>query len=227
MAVRFWLPCVLGLVLGCGDDHRPGTIAESSAPPSTDPNGSSGNGGGGGTGGNAGNTVGAPGDPAPGVFYNVGDVLDAKLAWQGYIEGSDELSTISLSDYHDPTGTLGVRALLITEGQSDCGPCVAEAKDLAQKMPAKWKDLGIKVIQLLVSDSNGDPASTAIAFAWKNKVKASWAVGIDPGFTFAQIGSNPYPIQIIVDPRTLTIVNRIEGYHAELPELEALAKKNQ
>lgn len=215
MASRSWLLC-LPLLLACGED-RPRPISESGSTAGLPPAG----------GGGQGNSAGAPGNPATGAFYNVGDTLDPTLSWQGYTEGSDELGTISLADYHDPTGALGVRAILLTEGQADCAPCVAEAKDLTAKMAGKWKDKGIKIIQLLVSDALGKPASSFVAFTWKNKVNASWAVGLDPQFTFAQNGSNPYPIQVIIDPRTLTIVDRIEGYRAELPEVEALAEKNQ
>lgn len=232
MASRTWLPFFLVVILGCGESSSTKPIGDSSAPPAANTIGIAGNGGNGGNGGGgsggSGATVGAPGDPAPGLFYSVGDILtEEQLSWKGYTEKSDELGTISLSDYYDPTGALGIRALLLTEGQADCGPCVAEAKDLAQNLAGKWKDQGIKVIQLLVSDVYGAPASSEVAMAWKNKVHASWAVGMDPNFTFSQIGSNPFPIQIIVDPRTLTITHRIEGYRAKLPELEALAEKNK
>jgi hypothetical protein len=215
MAPRPWL-LALPLLLACSED-RPGPISEPSAPLVGSP----------GAGGSQGGAVGAPGDPASGAFYAVGDKLRPDLAWQGYSPGSDELGLLSLADFHDPTGALGIRALLVTEGQADCAPCVAEAKDLAAKMNGKWKDKGIRVLQLLVSDAKGNPASGPTALAWRTKTKASWPVGLDPSFTFAQIGNNPFPIQVVIDPRTLTIVARIEGYRAELPEVEALAEKNQ
>lgn len=205
----------LSLLLACSDD-APRPIADAQGPPSATGAGSGGSG-----------AVGAPGDPAPGVFYSVGDKLSPQLSWQGYTDGATELSVISLDAYHDPQGTRGINALLITEGQADCGPCIAEAKDLPKNLAGPWADLGIKVLQLIVADGKGAAATTETALYWKNKIHASWAVAADPQFTFAQIGSNPYPIQVLIDPRTLTIVDRIEGYRATLPELEALAAKNK
>jgi hypothetical protein len=215
MVPRPW-PLALPLLLACSEE-RPGPISEPNAPLVGSP----------GAGGSQGGSVGAPDDPASGAFLAVGDKLSPDLAWQGYAPGSDELGLLPLADFHDPTGALGIRALLITEGQADCAPCVAEAKDLTAKMNGKWKDRGIRVLQLLVSDAKGNPASGPVALAWRSKTKASWPIGLDPGFTFAQVGNNPFPVQVVVDPRTLTIVARIEGYRAELPEVEALAEKNQ
>ncbi|MCS6901319.1 MAG: hypothetical protein RMJ98_16805 [Myxococcales bacterium] len=214
MVSRRWL-LSLPLLLACTEE-RPGAISEPGTPLLRHP----------GAGGDQGSSVGAPRDPASGTFLAVGDKLQPDLAWQGYSPDSNELGVLSLADFHDPTGALGIRALLITEGQADCAPCVAEAKDLAAKMSGPWKDKGIRVLQLLVSDAKGNPASSATALAWRSKTKAAWPVGLDPGFTFAQIGHNPFPIQVVIDPRTLTIVARIEGYRAELPEVEVLAEKN-
>ena len=210
MRASTWLLAASLLAVACGDDKGPGTVGEPSAPLTPPSSGGAG---------------GAPSGPS--TFYSVGDPLDASLSWKGYTEGSAELGTITLGDYHDPTGEKGIRAILLTEGQADCAPCVAEAKDLSEKMAGKWQSLGIQVIQLLVTDGSGKPASASTALAWRDKIKAPWPVGIDPEFTFAQIGSNPYPIQVLIDPRTLTLVDRITGYRAELPEVEALAEKNQ
>jgi hypothetical protein len=213
MVSRRWVILGATLLLACGEEKKPGTVGEGG--PIVTPNPVPEGGSGGGSGGNG------------FVFYSVGDVLDAGLSWQGFAEGSGEPGTITLADYHDPTGEKGIRALLITEGQADCAPCVQEAKVLQKKMAGPWLDRGTRVVQLLVSDASGKPATTSTAQAWKTKIQASWAVGIDPDFTFAQVGSNPYPIQVLVDPRTLTIVDRFAGYRPELPEVEALAEKNR
>lgn len=222
LAALLALPlCLLG---ACGGDDKPGGISDGT----TSPAGPTG-GGQAGQGGAAGSGVGAPGDPPPSGegFIQVGDKLDPELAWPGYVEGNPDAGMISLGDYFDPDGSKGITALLITEGQADCGPCIKEAKDIAASLPEKWTPAGIRVVQLVVSDIKGNPATLDTALAWKQSSAASWPVGADPNFTFAQLGSNPYPIQVIVDPRTLTVVDRLEGYRPTLPELEALAKKNR
>ena len=212
----------LAALVACGGEEAPGGIADGSTQGSK--GATPGKGGAGGTG-----SVGAPGDPPPSNegFLQVGDVLDPTMAWAGYAEGSSEAGTVTLADYADPDGKKGITALLITEGQADCGPCIKEAKDIVANLPERWTPAGIKVLQLVVSDAAGNPATTAVASTWKQHAAATWAVAADPNFTFAQAGSNPSPTQVLVDPRTLTIVDRLEGYRPELPELEALAAKNK
>ena len=179
MRASSWLLVASLLAVACGDDKGPGTVGEPGAP--FNPPASNGGSGG------------APSGPS--TFYAVGDQLDASLSWKGYTEGSTELGTITLGDYHDPTGEKGIRAILLTEGQADCAPCVAEAKDLSENMAGKWKSRGIQVIPLLVSDGNGKPASATTALAWRDKINATWPVGIDPEFTFAQIGQPQAPVR--------------------------------
>lgn len=230
MSALRWLVLASSLLVACGDDGGKKAISDSDADPisagGTGGSGSAGAASTAGTSGAAGQQTGAPGDPPPANSI-VGTVLDPAMSWKGYTAGSDELGVVTLSEYFDPKGDKGIRALLITEGQSDCGPCIAEATDIHENLQGKWGQLGIKVMQLVVSDINGQTATTSTAYAWKKRIAASWAVAADPEFTFAEVGSNPYPIQIIVDPRTLTITHRLEGYRKELPELEALAEKNQ
>jgi hypothetical protein len=182
--------------------------------------------------GGAGGSAGAEGAPGPGsgsVFhvYKVGDTLPGELTWQGFPEGSTELTTLALADYHDPTGAKGINALLITEGSPTCGPCIVEAKDLPPRLAGQWGKLGVRVLQLMIDNGHSGTATSLTAQQWKNSVKATWAVGVDADFTFAELGSNPLPIQIVVDPRTLKVVARLNGYQATLPAVDELAESNQ
>jgi hypothetical protein len=160
-------------------------------------------------------------------FYKVGDTIDPTTSWHGYAENSSEEIVISISDFYDPTGSKGIAALLITEGSTDCPACVTEAMDLPGHIAGSWAKNGIKVLQLMVSDATGKAATSGTALQWGKKVHATWPVAADPDFTFAQAGNNPYPIQVIVDPRTMKIVARISGYHTTYPELDSLAEKNK
>ena len=165
--------------------------------------------------------------PGTGLRYSVGDTLDSALSWRGFADGGSEASQIAVSDYLDTTGSRGINALLITEGTTVCPACLLEAKDLPGRLSGPWGKLGVKVVQLLVQDSAGAGATTITAEQWRKATQASWAVAADPGFTFARAGSNPFPVQILVNPRTLRIVARFDGYHATLPEVDALAESNQ
>ena len=201
---------LLGLLACCGGGDHPAAIGDAPDPPA------------------ASSPSDAPVAPAgTGLRYSVGDTLDHTLAWQGFVDGSAEASLISVTDYLDPTGARGINALLITQGTTVCPACLKEAQDLPARLAGAWGTLGVKVLQLLVQDSAGAGATTVTAEQWRKATQASWAVAADPGFTFAQAGSNPFPVQILVNPRTLQIVARFDGYHATLPQVDALAQSNQ
>ena len=51
-------------------------------------------------------------------------------------------------------------------------------------------------------------------------------IAIDPRFSFATFGENGLPTQLVVDPRTMQIVYRQEGYSPMYPDLENLANRN-
>lgn len=212
--------------MACSSGDGPQAIGD--APDDTPSQGSqggaagSGGTGGGGQGGSNDPTTTGPSDG----FYKVGDKLDPATSWHGYAEGSSEEIVISMADFYDPMGSKGLAAVLITEGSTDCPACITEAMDLPGHVAGSWSKNGVKVLQLMVSDQGKD-ASSGTALQWGKKVHATWPVAADPDFTFAAQGENPYPIQVVIDPRTLTIVARIAGYHTTYPELDALAEKNK
>lgn len=164
--------------------------------------------------------------PKPAPRFPVGTKLDAALSWDGYPAGSAEAGTIHLSDLADPDGSKGIRAIFVSEDQITCDACVEETQSLLAKAPA-WTADGIAILQLVIFDANGQPASVADALAWRDHFQVGWSVGADPSFTFHEIGSNPLPVQLVVDPRTLTIVARFNGLaDAAFSSAEQLAKKN-
>lgn len=156
-----------------------------------------------------------------------GKQLDPSLSWEGYPKGQSEPTTIRLSDFHDPDGSKGIVALLITQDAFTCDFSYEATREIHGRWPG-WNDDGIEVLQLVVFDYGDKEATVETARAWKEHFDASWGVGADPAFTFHEVGSNPLPVQIVVDPRTLTIVARENANdHRMLTELEALADKNR
>ena len=87
--------------------------------------------------------------------------------------------------------------------------------------------MGIRVLTLMVQDQSSAPASVATAQEWKDYFQLdSSAVAADPNFSFATSGSVGLPLEIIVDPRTMQIVDRQEGYSGVHTALEQLAQQN-
>ncbi|MBK9001698.1 MAG: hypothetical protein IPM35_38745 [Myxococcales bacterium] len=158
---------------------------------------------------------------------SVGKVVDPKLSWQGYVKGSATPTTISISDYFDCDGTRGVNALFLSQAALWCGACQTEASALNGHMSGGWTQKGIEVLVLVIEDKLGNPAQLKHAESWKNTFKAQgWSVAADPAFSFQGPGSNGLPLGIIVDPRTMKIVDKSSGYDPYNTTLVQLATKN-
>ena len=155
-----------------------------------------------------------------------GQTLPASLAWQGFAEGSDTATTVRLADLADPDGSRGIRGILVETVTPLCSICIDERPTLDGLANGKWRDLGIHVVQLVLEDDQGTPATVETAHAWKVASGASWSVVADPGFTFSHTGTNPLPVRLAVDPRTMTVVTRTEGKDTTWAGVEALAAAN-
>lgn len=208
-APRYLLALTIGLSIGCsssGSSPLPDTVPASEA--------------------TGGDDAGADSEQ-PEARFPPGTRLDKDLSWEGYAKGESEPSTIRLSDFHDPDGSRGIHALLITQDAFTCDFSYDATREMHARWP-EWQEEGIELLQLVVYDYGDKPATVDTAHAWKDHFKASWGVGADPNFTFHEIGHNPLPIQIVVDPRTLTVVARANANdHRMLTELEELAEKNR
>lgn len=177
--------------------------------------------------GNQSEEAGTSDDSGGGLRFGPGTELDPSLSWEGFAHGSDSVSTIRLADYHDADGSKGIHALLLTQESLTCDFSYDASEEIKKRAPS-WSEQGIEVLQLVIHDSKDEPATVEVARQWKDHFEATWSVGADPAFTFHEIGSNPLPIQIVVDPRTLTVVARANANdHRMLTELESLAERNR
>lgn len=163
--------------------------------------------------------------PDSGFGVNVGSYVSGNLAWQGYTEGAAQSGTVSIQDYFDCDGSKGIHALLIDSSAAWCGPCQEEAGDLASKL-SSFQAKGIRVITLMIENGAGNPATLATATTWRDNFGLEgFAVAADPNFSFSGNGSVGLPLQIIVDPRTMKIVGREEGF-GDYSTLLNLAQQN-
>lgn len=163
--------------------------------------------------------------PTSGFGVNIGNHVQGNLAWQGYAEGADSPGTISIQDYFDCDGSKGINALLIVSSATWCGACQQEAADLPSHAAA-FAQKGIRVLTLMVENAAGQPATLSTATSWRSNFGLEdYATAADPNFTFAGSGSIGIPLQIVVDPRTMVIVNRTEGFGG-YSAVTQLANKN-
>jgi thiol-disulfide isomerase/thioredoxin len=151
----------------------------------------------------------------------------ANLQWQGYAPGQSSISTLNMADLYDCDGRNGINAILIDQSAHWCGACQQEASMLPQYMQT-WGPQGVKVITLIIQDSQQQPATTASAQLWRNtfNLMQDWVVA-DPAFSFAHSGQNGLPMNILVDPRTMQIVKVLEGFGGQDPAVSQLALKNK
>jgi hypothetical protein len=157
----------------------------------------------------------------------VGSTLDPSLSWTGFRENESASSTISIQDYFDCDGTKGTNALLLSEGAVWCGACQEEASELNSRMAGGWSQKKIRVLSLIIETGSGNPATIQTAQSWKETFNAQgWAVAADPDFTFSTGFGDALPTSLVVDPRTMKIVDRQEGFDPNNPTLDQVANSN-
>jgi thiol-disulfide isomerase/thioredoxin len=171
--------------------------------------------------------------PTAGLGFGVGKVVPPHHTWKGFPDNSLATSTpvdVAFDDYYDCDGSKGVNALLVDTSALWCGACQEAASHFTQEIKSSWAALGIHVITLMVDDAQpGQPATIKTVTGWKTTYKLdNSTVVVDPGFTFAPPGETTIglPVEVIVDPRTMKIVDSQEGYSGDYSALIALAKKN-
>jgi len=150
---------------------------------------------------------------------STGNVLDPTLTWQGYAANQTTVSTLTMSDLFDCDGKKGIDALIFDNSAGWCAACEDQAHDEAQ-LTAQYDQLNIKAITLLIMDAAEAPATTATALAWRTTYSLL-DVGIyaDPNFVLQPLNVTTIglPLTMIVDPRTMKVVEVLEGYASTYP----------
>ena len=161
----------------------------------------------------------------------LGQIVPEQMAWQGYIEGQSNPAPTTLwpRDWYDPTGELGINAVMVIVANHDCAKCKQEAEFLQNRMAA-WKsqDRMIKVTTLLIDSKTGGVASWEDALDWKKVYyQVDEAVGSDPLSTFLTEKVLAMPYHAIINPRTMRIIETQEGLIDKYDGLEKLADSNK
>lgn len=160
----------------------------------------------------------------------LGQVVPEQMAWQGYGEHQSNPSPITLwsKDWYDPTGELGINAVMVIVAKHDCAKCKSEAA-MIENYLGTWDSQGrlIKIITLLIDSKDGKVASWTDALDWKKtyyQIDAS--VGADPLATFLPYDVLAYPYHAVINPRTMRIIETQEGLIDKYDNLEKLADSN-
>jgi hypothetical protein len=160
-----------------------------------------------------------------------GEVPGDNLTWEGYVDGSPETSQIGISEYYDCAAARGINALLVVQSATWCGLCQEEAGDIDRHMSeaSGWRAKGIEVLTLMIEDIDGSPANVRTALNWRNQFKLNTStVAADPAFSFVDRTSDVIglPEIIVIDPRTMEVIDVQQGYSGDHTLLEQVAARN-
>lgn len=145
----------------------------------------------------------------------IGDVIqDATFFGYKNAEASAEgaLESFSLSDFYDPDGTKGVKAIYVSVSASWCPPCQAEAKALPGIYDSV-KDLGVAFFQDLYEGPTQKPATQSDLDKWLKKYQLPFTVVMDPkGKMNAYFDRNSIPYSMLIDAKTMKILATESGF---------------
>jgi hypothetical protein len=136
--------------------------------------------------------------------------VDPNHCWDGYAEDASNPELICMGSYYDPDGSKGIGVLLVTQSTEWCDTCNAEADDLPKRFGGPWQGLGVHVLELMVEADDG-PATLQTARAWQSDHRTTWSIGVDTAGSFLEDGKRNFPVNVVIDPRTMKVTDRFDG----------------
>jgi len=135
------------------------------------------------------------------------------------------LQPISLADFYNPGGTETYpagspygggspkpKALLIDIGATWCSPCQLEAKTTLPPKYAMYHPLGGEFLFVLADGPvQGVPAMGSELTNWVTKFNTTYPSVLDANRALSSAFSTAYPVNILIDTRTMTIVDVESG----------------
>jgi AhpC/TSA family protein len=228
-------------LFGCSSSPLEGLPAnETGAGPSAVPAGSGGTNAGAGPSANAGAGVAGPTStwaPYPAGPYGTsrGATIEnlSFLGWShpdlaGYEPSKFEV--VRLSDFYDPDGHTGIKLLAINASAVWCSVCRAEYAEMnATQIYDTLRPLGVEILGALFEDNAFYPAQPQDLKNW-GKLSAhsvKFPLVLDPGFKLGTyFDSDATPLNMLIDVRTMTIVQITMGYSASYwSQVQTLLKK--
>jgi hypothetical protein len=127
-----------------------------------------------------------------------------------------KFETVRLSDFYDPDGHTGVKLLAINASAVWCGVCRSEYQDMNKTaVYSTVHPKGIEILGSLFEDSQYYPAQPRDLHNWgvPTSFNVKFPLVLDPGFKLgAFFDSDATPLNLLVDVRTMTIVQVTMGY---------------
>jgi hypothetical protein len=161
----------------------------------------------------------APDYPAGPFGTEEGDTL-ANDCFKGFRDPTkvshDEasLETLAFSDYYDPSGSKGVKLILIDTSAVWCSACRVEHEGLSAKND-EYSPKGLRILSTLFQDAMRDPATVQDLATWVETFSSDYAMALDPDYQLGAFASaDTAPLNLVVDARTMTIEKKLLGDQA-------------
>ncbi len=164
---------------------------------------------------------------APYGFKKGSIIPNVKLVgFANFVKDSSGAKVVELAEYYNPTGdgvypegsvfeagTPKPKALAIAIGCVWCPPCNAEAADVFPVLYPKYKAQGGEILSVLIDGpTQNKPATLKSLFNWSTKYDLDYAGVIDPASRMMNLATDQaYPTNVIIDTRTMKIVQSIAG----------------
>jgi hypothetical protein len=159
-----------------------------------------------------------------------GQTVDPGLTWRGYQGDARTPSTVSVEDYLDCDGSKGIRALVVDQSAAWCDVCQGTAAELDAEMQGSWIRSGVRVLMLVTEAVDRTPATVETAKVWHDRYGGDGiTVVADPGYAFRDTAGErlaPLPYRLLVDPRTMEILDIDVGAPASFDDVLSLVEKN-
>ncbi|MEI9939329.1 MAG: hypothetical protein WDO69_19075 [Pseudomonadota bacterium] len=127
-----------------------------------------------------------------------------------------KFETVRLSDFYDPDGLTGVKLLAINASAVWCSVCRAEYEDMnSTQVYDTVHPMGVEILGTLFEDNAYYPAQPQDLKNWGvlSTHAVKFPLVLDPGFKLgAFFDSDATPLNMLVDVRTMTIVQVTMGY---------------
>jgi hypothetical protein len=172
--------------------------------------------------------------PYPAGPYGIGKgSIIADYKFVGYVNSvanNTALAEIQMADFYNPdgngvyeegslfpVGTMKPKALMIPVASVWCGPCNYEADAVLPGLYAEYAPLGGQFLANIADGATpGKAATQKSLYNWANKYDVNYPITIDPTYKLgALFEADAFPANMIIDPRTMEIVEVISGVAEE------------
>jgi hypothetical protein len=159
--------------------------------------------------------------PAGPYGVGLGSTLEdfAFLGWRDPVTSEydlERMETVRLSEFYNPDGRSDVKLIWINASAVWCTVCRAEMRDInIQDIKGTMGPKGLQLIETLFEDNDSLPAKPLDLKKWGEVVDHSidFPLLLDPGFKLgAFFTSDATPLNMLVDARTMRIVDATMGY---------------